>query len=277
VPESQGAWDQFVRAVDFDRYLSTLLAPGSLRVELNVLYAFNHEVAKTSETVRQPIAAQIRLQWWRDRIAELYRGAVIDHRLVEALGRVIAAHALPRALFDQLIDARDHDLEEAPFPTLESLEDYADATSGHVMRLAARILGAGDTLDAHARDLGIAYAITGLCRAMPYHASRRRLMLPVDRVAAVGVSIEEVFSGTESRRLRPLIYDMAGRARFHLGAQRRHRIARSGLPALLPAAVVPLYLRVMTRPGFDVFRDTTDVGAHRRQLAMLGAMIRRRI
>src|SRR5215510_15812297 len=121
------SWDDFVRRVDPDRYLSSLFAPHALRTELNVLYAFNYEVAKTAETVSQPIAGQIRLQWWRDRIAELYRGAVIDHPLVEALSRVIAAHDLPRGLFDALIDAREYDLEEAPFPTLATLKEYADA------------------------------------------------------------------------------------------------------------------------------------------------------
>ena len=269
-------WDDLVRRVDPDRYLSSLFAPHALRAELNVLYAFNHEVAKTAETVSQPIAGQIRLQWWRDRIAELYRGAVIDHPLVEALARMIAAHQLPRDLFDVMIDAREHDLEEAPFPTLESLEDYADATSGNVMRLAARILAAGETLDTYARDLGIAYAITGLCRALPFHAARRRLMLPADRLAASGISIEDVFAGKAGQRLRPLLEDMAAQARLHIAARRDH-ILRSHVSALLPAAVVPLYLRALTRPGFDVFRDSTEVGTHRRQLAMLGAMIRRRI
>jgi hypothetical protein len=46
---------------------------------------------------------------------------------------------------------------------------------------------------------------------------------------------------------------------------------------LLPAAIVPLYLRALVRPGFDVFHDSTEIGVHRRQLAMLGAIIRRRI
>jgi NADH dehydrogenase [ubiquinone] 1 alpha subcomplex assembly factor 6 len=270
------SWDDLVRRVDPDRYLSSLFAPHALRAELNVLYAFNYEVAKTAETVSQPIAGEIRLQWWRDRIAELYRGAVIDHPLVEALSRAITAHHLQRELFDLLIDAREHDLEEAPFPTLESLEDYADATSGNVMRLAARILGAGETLDKHARDLGVAYAMTGLCRALPFHAARRRLMLPADRLAVSGISIEDVFAGKAGQRLRPLLEDMAAQARFHLAA-RRDRIARSQLSALLPAAVVPLYLRALTRPEFDVFRDSTEIGTHRRQLAMLGAMIRRRM
>lgn len=268
--------DDLVRRVDPDRYLSSLFAPQPLRAELNVVYAFNYEVAKTAETVSQPIAGEIRLQWWRDRIAELYRGEVVDHPLVEALSRAIATHHLPRDLFDTLIDARERDLEEAPFPTLESLEDYADATSGNVMRLAARILGAGEALDAHASDLGIAYAITGLCRALPFHAVRRRLMLPADRIAASGISIEDVFAGKTGQGLQALLEDMAAQARSPLAA-RRDRVVRSHLPALLPAAVVPLYLRALTRPGFDVFRDSTDVGTHRRQLAMLGAMIKRRI
>ena len=271
------SWDETVRRVDFDRYLSSLFAPAALRNELNVLYAFNYEVAKTAETVSQPIAGQIRLQWWRDRIAELYRGVAVEHPVVEALGAVCTARSLPRNLFDELIEAREHDLEEAPFATIEDFEAYADATSGHVMRIAARILGAGDTLDAPARDLGIAYAIAGLCRALPYHATRRRLMLPTERLIATGVSVEEVFAGTAGQHLRPLLDDMAQRALGHLAAQRGRRIARAALPALLPAAVVLLYLRALMRPGLDLFRDSTEVGVHRRQLAMLGAMIRRRV
>ncbi len=275
--ETAVSWDETVRRVDLDRYLSSLFAPAALRRELNVLYAYNHEVAKTAETVSQPIAGQIRLQWWRDRIAELYRGIAIEHPVVEALSDIITARRLPRDLFDELIDAREHDLEEAPFASIEDFEAYADATSGHVMRLAARILGASDSLDGFARDLGIAYAIAGLCRAVPYHARRRRLMLPADRLIASGVSVEEVFAGTVGERLRPLLNDMAQRAQGHLAALRGQRIPRAVLPALLPAGVVPLYLRALNRPGFDVFRDSTEVGVHRRQLAMLAAMIRRRV
>ena len=86
--------DDSPRRVDFDRYLSSLFAPAALRRELNVLYAFNHEVAKTAETVSQPIAGQIRLQWWRDRIAELYRGVAIEHQVVGCLSGVISARNL---------------------------------------------------------------------------------------------------------------------------------------------------------------------------------------
>lgn len=275
--DTTGSLDEFIRRVDFDRYLASLFTLRTQRTALNVLYAFNHEVAKTAETVSQPIAGQIRLQWWRDRIAELYRGVTVEHPVVQALGAVIDAHRLPRELFDELIDARENDLAEAPFSTFETFDAYADATSGHVMRLAARILGASDSLDADARDLGIAYALTGLCRALPYHATHRRLMLPVDCLITSGASIENVFTGKADESLRLLLADMAQRAQAHLIARRGQRLPRSVLPALLPAAVVPLYLRALTRPGFNIFRDSTEVGVHRRQLAMLGAMIRRRV
>ena len=61
------SWDETARRVDFDRYLSSLFAPAALRSELNVLYAFNHEVAKTAETVSQPGFPEIdeALAWLR--------------------------------------------------------------------------------------------------------------------------------------------------------------------------------------------------------------------
>jgi phytoene synthase len=269
--------EEIVRKADYDRYLSSLFAPQALLGHLLTLYAFNHDVAKTAESVSQPIAGQIRLQWWRDRIAELYGGADLDHRLANALGEVIAEHDLPRELFDDLIDARENDLEEAPFDDVASLEAYADATSGNLMRLAARVLGAGDSLDRPAGQLGVAYALTGLGRALPYHAARRRLMLPRDRVAEFGLSIEDLFSGVADPGLPVLIAELAQAARTHFRAVAEGRVSRKILPALLPGALVPLYLRVLTRPGFDPFRDPTDVAVHRRQLAMLRAMIRSRI
>jgi phytoene/squalene synthetase len=263
-----------VRKADYDRYLAALFAPQALRGPLITLYAFNYEVAKTAESVSQPIAGQIRLQWWRDRIAELYGGADLDHRLANALGEIIAEHDLPRELFDELIDARENDLEEAPFDDVASLEAYADATSGNIMRLAGRVLGAGDALDQDAGRLGVAYALTGLCRALPYHAARRRLLLPRDRVLELGISIEDVFSGKAGPSLSLLIAELAENARTHFRAGTERRVSRKILPALLPGALVPLYLRALMRPGFEPFRDPTDVAVHRRQLAMLRAMIR---
>ncbi len=276
------ACEAAVRKADFDRYLAALFAPAAVRPHLFALYAFNYEVAKTAETVSQPTLGLIRLQWWKDAIGELYLGARIrEHATLRALAETVHAHDLPRVFFEALIEARENDLEETPFADMAQLEAYADATSSHVMRLALRVLADGvgldPGLDAIAREAGIAYALTGLLRALPHHAAQRRLMLPLSTVNAAGLSPDDIFSGKMSVRLSALIATIAEAAHTHFDEAHARAIARRFLPALLPAVLTQVYLKRLTRRGFDPFRDATDVPVHRRQLAMLSAMLRARL
>jgi phytoene/squalene synthetase len=268
------ACEVIIRDADYERYLTALLAPVRARPHLFALYAFNYEIAKTAGTVSQPVMGQIRLQWWREAVDEIYAGRARHHDVVRALAETIEAHDLPRMLLDALIDAREQDLDEAPFPDWTSLEAYADATSGHVMRLAARVLGAGTALDSTAREAGIAYALAGFLRAFCFHASRRHLMFPEQALRALSLSQEEVFSGTMGPKVTALFALAAERARDHFALARASRIPRNVLPAVLPAVLVPVYSKILTRADFNPFRDCADVPVYRRQLAMLGAMIR---
>jgi phytoene synthase len=271
------ACEALVRRVDFDRYLSALFAPEQARRHLFALYAFNYEIAKTAETVTQPIAGQIRLQWWRDAIEQACVGKAPAHETALALTAVIEGHNLPRVLFDALIDARENDLFERPFASIAEWEAYADATSGHVMRLAARILGAGSSVDDIAAAAGIAFGCTGLLRAVPFHAAQGRLMLPAELLEAAGVSEDDILSGRMSANIMALIARAVGIARTHLARARSRRPPRAVLPALLPAALIPLHVRIMTRKEFNPFRDSTEVPIYRRQLAMLRVILRGRI
>jgi phytoene synthase len=141
------------------------------------------------------------------------------------------------------------------------------------MRMAARILGAGERLDGAAREAGIAYAIAGLLRAMPYRAAERRLVLPVASLRAAGASPDDVFTGKASGALTAVFAEMAGASHAHLRAAREISTPRKFLPALLPAVLVPLHLKVLTKVGFNPFRDVVDIPIYRRQLAMLFAVM----
>ena len=275
--DASAACEDLVRRVDFDRYLSTLFAPERARRHLFALYAFNYEVAKTAESVSQPIAGQIRLQWWRDAVAEIYAGKTRAHEVATALTAVVEEYRLPQDLFDALIDARENDLAESPFTTIAEWEAYADATSGNLMRLAARILGSGASWDDVARHAGIAFGCTGLLRAVPFHAAQGRVMLPTELLESVGLTERDLLSGQMSEKASALIARVSEIARHHLAAAGSKRIPRAELPAFLPASLVPLYLSGMTRPGFDLFRDSTEVPVYRKQLAMLRGTLRKRI
>src|SRR5262249_6534606 len=104
-----------LRKADYDRYLAAMLAPSSAQPYLFALYASNYEVARIAEGVREPMAGHIRLQWWRDAIEGAYARSPLPHPVVQSLADMIAAHDPPREMFEQLLDAREHDLEEMPF------------------------------------------------------------------------------------------------------------------------------------------------------------------
>ena len=130
-----------VRAADPDRYFSALFAPSHARAYLFALYAFNHEVARVAETVREPMLGAIRLEWWRETVESAHAGAPRNHDVARGLAALFQSVPLALADFEPLIAARAFDANAEQFADLASLENYIDATGGGVMRLAARILG----------------------------------------------------------------------------------------------------------------------------------------
>ena len=263
--------EDLVRRSDYDRYMAVVFAPAAARAPLFALYAFNFEIARIAESVSQPVAGQIRLQWWRETVEGLYRGSVCQHPIAVALAQAARAHDLPRALFDEMIEARESDLEAFPFADLAAMEAYADTTSGHVMRLAARILGAAGMIDESARHAGIAYALAGLLRALSFQAARSRMVLPRDLLAAGGLTGDDAFT-TANGMLTPIVEAVATCARHHL--ERIGRVPRRFLPALLPATLVPLYLRAVARQSSNPLRESAKVPRFRRQFAALASAIR---
>src|ERR1700721_1302405 len=94
-----------VRRYDRDRFLATLFAPASLRPDLWALLAFNLETARVREVVSQPILGQIRLQWWRDAIEEIYDGKPARrHEVATPLAETIKRHGLSRHRFARPIN-----------------------------------------------------------------------------------------------------------------------------------------------------------------------------
>src|SRR5215213_4875844 len=166
------ACESLVRESDPDRYFAALFAPAEKRPHLYALYAFNLEIARVREAVSDPMLGDIRLQWWRDALQGEARGDVRANPVAAALDETIVRFRLPRASLVDLIDARVFDLYEDPMPGLNDLEGYCGETSSSLIQLAGIVLSDGAesaTADA-AGHAGVAYAMTGLLRAFPWHA-----------------------------------------------------------------------------------------------------------
>lgn len=247
-----------VRRHDHDRFLTALFAPARSREALLALYAFNYELAKTREVVSEPTLGRIRLQWWRDALDAAYAGAAPRrHEVLTPLAAAIRRRSLGRGHFDALIDAREADLADEAPANLAALEAYAEASSAHLVLLALEVLGEGsEAAQAAGRAVGIAYALSGLLRAVPFHARARRLYLPRDLVEAAGLEIERgLFELRPSPALCRVVEGVAACARAHLAAARASwpQPSRAALPALLPAVLARADLARLARAGYDPF------------------------
>jgi len=266
--------EALVRAGDKDRFLATLFAPAEHRDALHALYAFNLEIARVREIAREPLAGEIRMQWWSDAITGKDPGEAAANPVAAALLATIAQERLSPAALTDLIDARRFDLYNDPMPGVAELEDYACKTSSALIALAGNILGSrGDaSVDRLVRHAGIGYAIAGLLKAFPVHAARGQLFLPLDLFQRHGVRPEDIAAKRTTPELRALLADMRGRAREHLARAREliEVAPEAVLPALLPVALAAPALRRMDDPGHDPFA-AIEIPQWRRQWRLLRA------
>ncbi len=244
---------ELVRAADRDRYLATLFAPEQQRGALHALYAFNVEIARVREAARQPLAGEIRLQWWTDVLRGERRDEANANPVAAALLASVERHGLSADALIDLIEARRFDLYDEPMATLADLETYASSTSSVLFALAAQVL-AGSGYDAVTGPAGRAYAIAALLRGFPLHAARNQLYVPIELLARHQVNTEDVFAGRASLGLDTALSELRMLALGHLNAlqQRLAELPIQALPALLPVATVrSLLSRLERSPAFS--------------------------
>jgi len=268
VPDAFAYCENLVRAGDKDRWLATLFAPADARPHLHALYAFNLEIARVRELAREPMAGEIRLQWWREVLAGVRGGEAAANPVAAALLQTVARCGLEQKTLTDLIEARAFDLYDDPMPSLDAFVGYGRRTASGLIALAARVLDrAGAAAGEIAAPAGVAYATTGLLRAFALHASRRQLYIPGDLLERHGVSPADVFAGRATAPLRAALAEMRAFARgmFEEFAARRAGLPAQIVPAFLPVALVPAYLARMERRDYDPFTSPVEVPQWRRQ------------
>ena len=160
---------------DPDRCAAVMAAPPAMRERLFVLYAFNLEVARAPWVTQQPLIAEMRLQWWRDVVAEPTGRA---HEVAGPLSGLIRDAALPVDVLDRLIAARRWDIYTEPFADEAAFAAYLEGTGAGLMWLAAKACGAADAAEPTVRAYGWAHGLAGYLRAVPELTARGRVALP---------------------------------------------------------------------------------------------------
>lgn len=265
-----------LRALDRDRYLACLLAPEAKRDALVSLALFNAEIARIREIVKEPMAGEIRMQWWRDVITGTSPGGPGGNPAAEALVETIAAHHLPVATFEAYLDARTFDLYDDPMPDRATLEGYAGETASALIQLSAMTLDASAARAASdaAGHGGVAQTIAGILLLLPQHTARGQLYMPADILSACGLTRQRFLVGDDLEAVRAAIIALAALGCEHLEKARAaaRNVAPSVFPAFLPVALVDQVL-ARAQKSVDPRRDVPSSPQWRRQSRLFRAAL----
>ncbi|NDF13064.1 MAG: squalene/phytoene synthase family protein [Proteobacteria bacterium] len=272
-----------VRQHDRDRFLCALFAPEKVRESLFALLAFNLEVAKTRETTSEPMLGLMRLQWWREAIEQIFAGNVRHHAVVEAVAEVNRETPLTREYIDELIVAREADVESTPLPSIEALIHYTRATSGNLLRLMLEALGIKDDAAFEAADaIGIGWAMVGLLRAAQIQFRQGYSIFPVLLMHKHGMNPDMLGTRDFVDSAKPAVEELTTLANGFIKEGKRlsktlsQEVRERAMPVLLLGVLADGYIRRIIKADFDVFGHDIEGRKFTLQLRLLkSAMMKR--
>lgn len=175
---------------DPDRFVAAMAAPVAARKVLFPIYAFNVEVTRAAWVTSEPMIGEMRLQWWRDVLAEIIQETPVrQHEVSVPLADVLDRSVAFR--LDSLIAARRWDLYTDPFEDDAHFKQYLNHTGGWLMWVAARSLGAPQDAQGVVRNFGEAAALARFLVAAPELEARGRVPLTDGRREAISLLAEE--------------------------------------------------------------------------------------
>lgn len=248
---------EIVAKSDPDRFAAALMAPLQPRADLLVLYAFNSEVARAPWVTEEPMLAEMRLQWWRDAVEEIYTGTPVrKHEVTTPLAEMLCRRDLPRKMIDALIDARRWEFARDGLGDIETIKTLLENSSATLMELATII--AADAIlippqgRAAAREIGLAEGAAAILQAYPSLRARG--------------DIPAVAHATPK-----LMRSLGEMGRLSLIHARKHQttLARPTYPAIFAAVrAEPILIRADTQPekAFEAPLEMSDARIRFRRL-----------
>ena len=255
-----------VRKYDYERYFSALLGSSEVRRGLFALYAFNIELASIRERVTESLLGEIRLEWWRNNIKEIYAGNVRNHSVTVELAHAIEHFNIDLSFFERLISARVFDMNDEPPEDINALENYVTMTSGELMVCSCLISGASVGTDT-ALAMGRYWGLTGIIRSIHFHASLGRVYLPKDLMREAGLGAHQVVENCYSTHVDRVVGQLAERLINY--EKILPLIDKNSRPPFAYLSIARHYLRRLKKASFKRDGRGAELSQFMKQLVIL--------
>ena len=234
--------------------VSFIFLPKPKRDAMTALYAFCREVDDVVDECTDYNVAQIKLNWWKTEIANLYASKP-QHPVSKALQPFVAQFNLSQEHFLEIIDGMEMDLKFNRYEDFKQLQLYCYRVASCVGLLTVQIFGYQNrkTLK-YAHDLGMAFQLTNIVRDVGEDARRGRIYLPLDELKKAKVSEEDILKGAETPQIKELMEFQIERAESFYDKALRElpaEDAKQQRAGLMMAAIYRTLLREIKMDGAE--------------------------
>ncbi|KAH7921918.1 hypothetical protein BV22DRAFT_1018419 [Leucogyrophana mollusca] len=254
----------YVRKHDYEGFLTSQFYPRHLQGGYFAIKAFYIELATIQESVSNTTLGHMRMQFWRDAIKDISDNRPPRHPIALALYETSQRGQLQPYHFKRIIDARDSELSAPAHLTVDSLTSHAEATASTLLYLLLSLLSLPSSVLSHAAShVGVAQSFSTLIRALPFHASKGRMVIPAEITAKHGVNQQRIFTERDSSKaLEDAVFEFATVANDHLITARDmfketgNRVPQEAMPVFSAAIPVASFLQRLEVVNFNVFHPS---------------------
>ena len=252
-------------------YLATLLLPPAKRPFVHALYGFaryaDEIVDDLASTLSPQEKADVLRTWSSGVLADLSAGKSND-AVGAALVDTVTRFKIPHQHFVDFLHSMEMDLTVSTYANYEALSEYVYGSAAVIGLEMVPILGAlSDDAYESAKKLGIAFQLANFIRDVGEDLDRGRIYLPLDELAAHGVTEEMLYR-------RVLAPEIIAALKFQIARVRQLQIeAAPGIDLLHPTsrpcirAASELYCGIVDEVeaiGYDIFNKRAKTSTARR-------------
>lgn len=221
-------------------FLGFLLLPKPKREALSAVYAYCRLIDDIVDEGLPKDEARRQLDFWREEIERLYRGAP-THAVSKALLKPIADYKIPKEPFLEMIRGCAMDLDGTRYETIEDLESYMRGVASSVGIMCVHIFGWAHTsreaMYEFATTFGYAFQLTNIIRDVGADLEIGRVYLPLSEIRDAGYSVDRLVLRDHGPAFDRLMEGQYKRAKGYYARARNLVDFRDRL-SLLPAEVM---------------------------------------
>jgi phytoene synthase len=270
-------------------YYAFVALPSARRNAICAIYAFMRRADDLSDDESVSREARRRnIESWLAAWHEAASGAPTSDPVFVAVLDAVKRFNIPLSLLDELVAGvamdLEHDSSGAPdtYPTFAQLYRYCYLVASVVGLVCIRIFEYTDPrAEKYAEETGIAFQLTNILRDVAEDAARNRVYLPLDELAAHGVTLDSLLHRAPAAPItaneRALFKSFADRAEEY------YKSAEKLLPLIAPESrpalrvLVSIYhelLKRIVQADYDVFTRRASVPTARKIAILAGGLAR---